>query len=357
MDKPAARGTDTGAQDKREPMIEALMRLLGRDWLLADGATGTNLFAMGLTAGDAPEFWNETHPERIRALHQSFVDAGADIILTNTFGANARRLALHGAERRVRDLNRLAAAIARDVADGAGRPILVAGSVGPTGDLLAPLGPLTEAAAEAVFAEQIAGLREGGADLAWIETMSSVEEMRAAAAAAARQDMPCTVTASFDTAGNTMMGVTPQAMARAAAQFAPPPHAIGCNCGVGASDLVCSVLAMTEAQPDAQSDAQPDAIVVAKANCGIPTVGAEGTVYSGTPDLMADYARLACDAGARIIGGCCGTTPAHLAAMHAALAAHRRGARPSTEQVIARLGALVSPPATAATRRANRRRA
>ena len=329
--------------------MQELFARVGRDWLLADGATGTNLFDMGLTSGDAPEFWNETHPERIAALHKSFVDAGADIILTNTFGANARRLALHGMQARTRELNRIAAGIAREVADRAGRPVVVAGSVGPTGDLLAPLGPLTEADVVEIFVEQIEGLREGGAEIAWIETMSALEEMRAAATAAARVGMPCVVTASFDTAGNTMMGLTPGAVGVAVSGFSAHPWALGCNCGVGASDLVCSVLAMTEAAPDA--------VVIAKANCGVPTVGAEGTVYSGTPQTMADYAVLARDAGARIIGGCCGTTPAHLAAMRRALDTHTPGARPDFDVVIAALGPLASPPARAgAVRRVNARR-
>lgn len=331
-------------------VIEAQMRRLGRDWLLADGATGTNLFDMGLTSGDAPELWNEAHPERIRALHHGFVDAGADVILTNSFGASGRRLMLHGLEARARELNRIAASLAREVADAAGRPVLVGGSVGPTGDLLAPLGVLTEAEATDIFAEQIAGLKEGGADVVWIETMSAVQEMRAAATAASRAGMEYVVTASFDTAGSTMMGTTPPAMLSAAEAFVPRPHAIGCNCGVGAADLVCSVLAMT--------DTDPDALIVAKANCGIPIVGADGTVYSGTVETMAAYARLARDAGARIIGGCCGTSFSHLAAMRAALDAHVPGPRPTTHDVVAALGPLVSPPPNANLRpRAGRRRA
>src|SRR6187455_2254718 len=126
--------------------------------LLADGATGTNLFAMGLTSGDAPEMWNLEHPDRVQALHQGFVDAGSDIILTNTFGGNARRLMLHGMQDRTREINRIAAQIARAVADEAGRPVVVAGSVGPTGDLFEPLGMLTEELAVDVFTEQMAGL-------------------------------------------------------------------------------------------------------------------------------------------------------------------------------------------------------
>ena len=174
--------------------------------------------------------------------------------------------------------------------------------------------------------------------------------MRAAATAASRVGMEYVVTASFDTAGNTMMGTTPGNMLAATQGFAPPPHAIGCNCGVGASDLVCSVLAMTAADPGA--------LIVAKANCGIPTVGAAGTAYSGTPETMAAYARLARDAGARIVGGCCGTSFAHLSAMRAALDGYATGGRPTREAVIAALGPLVSPPADASLRpRAGRNRA
>jgi 5-methyltetrahydrofolate--homocysteine methyltransferase len=329
-------------------IIETLLR--ERGWLLADGATGTNLFDRGLEAGEAPELWNTGRPDEIRRLHQGFVDAGADIILTNSFGGTSRRLRLHDAQRRVHELNKVAAELARDVAERAGRRVVVAGSVGPTGDLFAPLGELTEAVAVEVFAEQIEGLRDGGAEVAWIETMSAVEEMRAAATAAARCGMPYTVTASFDTAGSTMMGVAPAAMARAALGFTPPPHGVGCNCGVGASDLVCSVLAITAAEPAA--------LVIAKANCGVPRVKGDSVVYSGTPELMAEYARLARDAGAGIIGGCCGTSPAHLAAMRAALDRHTPRARPHLDEVVAALGPLASPPSTAiSTRRANRRRA
>jgi len=326
-------------------MIEELLR--DRQWLLADGATGTNLFEMGLAGGEAPDLWNADHPDRIRRLHQNFVEAGADIILTNSFGGNRRRLAMHGLQERTHELNVLAARNARTVADAADRRVIVAGSVGPTGELMEPFGPLNEDAAVDTFAEQIEGLREGGADLVWIETMSGLEEMRAAATAAARVGMPCTVTASFDTAGCTMMGVRPAAMVRAVGAFDPPPHGIGCNCGVGASDLLCSVLAMTEAAPDA--------VVIAKANCGVPRTTDNGVTYSGTPALMAEYARLAVDAGARIIGGCCGTTPAHLLAMRRALDGHVRRERPDLARIEQEIGPLVSPPVkSGGARRGNR---
>ncbi|WP_417773880.1 betaine--homocysteine S-methyltransferase [Stappia sp.] len=305
--------------------------------LLADGATGTNLFDMGLTSGDPPEEWNVTEPDKIRTLHRKFVEAGADIILTNTFGANRHRLKLHKLEGRVHELNAAAAGLARDIADSAGRPVIVGGSIGPTGELFVPLGALTHEDAVAAFTEQAQGLKDGGADVLWIETMSAAEEMRAAAEAAASVGMPFVVTASFDTAGRTMMGLGPAALGALTGDFACTPVAYGSNCGVGASDLLAAILEITAAYPQA--------VVVAKANCGIPVIRGDEVVYTGTPELMGDYARLAVDAGARIIGGCCGTSYTHLAAMRAALDVHEKGARPSVAEIVARLGPLVSPPA------------
>ncbi len=331
--------------------LEELLSQRGR--LLADGATGTNLFEMGLLSGDAPELWNASEPEKIRALHRSFVDAGADIILTNTFGCNRRRLMLHKAEDRTRELNRLAAEIARSVADAAGRPVIVAGSVGPTGDLLIPLGPLSEDEAMEVFVEQIEGLKAGGVDVIWIETMSAIEEMRAAARAAIKVGMPYAVTATFDTAGRTMMGATPEAVATFLKELKPGPVAIGANCGVGASDLIYSVMQITAAVPDA--------VVIAKGNCGIPRFVGEKVEYTGTPAVMAEYTRLALDAGARIVGGCCGTSPGHLFAMRQALDSHQLRERPDVARIIECIGPLAAPPADAgaepARRRTGRRRA
>ncbi len=310
--------------------IEAL--IAERGVLLADGATGTNLFEMGLDSGEAPELWNEIAPEKIAALHQGFVDAGADIILTNSFGGTRHRLKLHNAEGRVFELNRLAAEIARSVADKAPRKVLVAGSVGPTGELLAPLGSLTFDEALDAFAEQIAGLKEGGVDLVWIETMSASDEIRAAAEAAAGAGLPYTFTASFDTAGRSMMGLAPKEIHDVARGLSVPPVAVGANCGVGAPDILASLLDMTEADPGAA--------VIVKGNCGIPEFHGSEIRYSGTPDLMADYTRLAVDAGARIVGGCCGTSFDHLRAMRRALDGHMRGQRPTIDEVVARIGPL-----------------
>ncbi len=315
--------------------------------LLADGATGTNLFAMGLASGETPELWNAIHPDRIRALHQAFVDAGSDIILTNSFGGNRSRLALHGHEARAREFNLLAAQNARAVVDKAGRPVVVAGSVGPTGDIFAPLGPLSENEAIDVFVEQIEGLREGGADVVWIETMSAADEVRAAARAAAQVGMPYTVTASFDTAGRTMMGVAPAALGALVADFDPKPLAYGANCGVGASDLLVAILAM--------SAADPGAVLIAKANAGLPHWHGAEIHYTGTPGLMEAYAGLAVDCGARIIGGCCGNKPAHVAAIRRGLDAYEPGARPTVETIVAALGPLVAPPAVGTGGRSRRR--
>lgn len=307
--------------------------------LLADGATGTNLFAMGLEAGEAPELLNDGAPEKIAALHQNFVDAGADIILTNSFGGTRHRLKLHHAQDRVFELNKRAAEIARAVADKAGRKVIVAGSVGPTGELLVPLGAMTYDDAVDAFADQIAGLKAGGAEVAWIETMSAPEEIRAAAEAAIRIGLPYTYTGSFDTAGRTMMGLLPKDIHAVAEGLAENPLAVGANCGVGASDILASLLDMTEAKPDAT--------VIVKGNCGIPEFRGTEIHYSGTPELMADYVRLAIDGGAKIIGGCCGTSFAHLAAMRQALDTHEKADRPTVEAIVRRIGPLRNKQASA----------
>ncbi|MGZ4676269.1 MAG: betaine--homocysteine S-methyltransferase [Acidimicrobiia bacterium] len=309
--------------------------------LLADGATGTNYFAMGLGSGDAPELWNVDHPDRVQALHQQFVDAGADIILTNTFGCNRHRLALHDAEERVGELARRAAVLAREVADAADRPVVVAGSVGPTGSLFAPLGELTTADAEDTFREEIEALVSGGVDVAWIETMSAPEEVRAAATAAIDVGVPYVATCSFDTAGRTMMGLLPGDLTRVFAELPVAPVATGANCGVGASDILVSLLAMTERDSETA--------FVSKGNCGIPEFRGAEIHYSGTPELMARYVGLAVAAGARIVGGCCGTSPEHLAAMRVALDAALEdraldgpGPRPTLETVVDMIGPLAN---------------
>jgi 5-methyltetrahydrofolate--homocysteine methyltransferase len=312
-------------------MTDALSHLLGtRDWLLADGATGTNLFNMGLAAGDAPEFWNVDHPDRIQALYEGAVNAGSDIFLTNTFGGNAARLKLHDGQTRVFELNKAGAEIGRSVADRAQRPVVVAGSIGPTGEIMEPMGSLSFDAAVEIFHEQAEGLKAGGADVLWSETISAADEYRAAARAAELSDMPWCGTMSFDTAGRTMMGHTSAELVKLVNKLPNPPVAFGANCGVGASDLLRTVLGFVEAGPSVP--------VIAKGNAGIPKY-VEGHIhYDGTPDLMADYAVMARDSGARIIGGCCGTTPKHLERMRTALENRPRGDKPTLTEIAAALG-------------------
>jgi len=316
-------------------MADLLSELLtSRDWLLADGATGTQLFAMGLQSGDAPELWNANEPDKIRKLYSGPVDAGSDIFLTNSFGGNASRLKLHGAEGRVRELNRFAAEIGREVADASGRKIVVAGSVGPTGEIFAPVGEMTHELAVEMFHEQAEGLKEGGADVLWLETISAPEEYIAAAEAFGRAGMPWCGTMSFDTAGRTMMGVTSSAMVEMVESLPTPPIAFGANCGTGSSDLLRTVLGFA-----AQGTKRP---IIAKGNAGIPKYVDGHICYDGTPDLMAKYAIMARDAGASIIGGCCGTQPEHLVHMRAALENSERGERPTLEMITDTLGAFSS---------------
>ena len=316
-------------------MTNALSRLLEtRDWLLTDGATGTNLFNMGLMSGDAPEMWNIDHPDRIRALYQGSVSAGSDLFLTNTFGGNASRLKLHGFDTQVHQINRIAAEIGRDVADKAGRRVVVAGSVGPTGEIMSPMGTLTHARAVEMFHEQAEGLKAGGADVLWVETISAAEEFRAAAEAFALADMPWCGTMSFDTAGRTMMGLTSAEMVKMVGKIPNKPIAFGANCGVGASDLLRTILGFAAAGPELP--------VISKGNAGIPKYHDGHIHYDGTPELMANYAVLARDAGATIIGGCCGTMPAHLEKMREALETRPRGGRPTLEQITDQIGGFSS---------------
>lgn len=315
--------------------MNKLQRLLEtRQWLLADGATGTNYFQMGLGPGDAPELWNVDHPERVLDLHRRFVRAGSDIILTNTFGGTAYRLKLHKAESRVYELNRAAAALARQAADEADHEVIVAGSMGPTGEILEPVGALSHAGAVGAFKEQARGLRDGGVDVLWLETMSSIEELKAAVEAARLIGLDYVSTLSFDTNGSTMMGVSPGGLAQTCLDLDPSPLAFGTNCGVGAAEVVATILTMNSALGARSAN------LVAKANCGIPEYHDGQIVYNGTPELMARYAVLARDAGARIIGGCCGTTPEHIAAMRIALDSARHAGTPAIETVVGDLGPI-----------------
>ncbi len=288
--------------------------LAEKGYILTDGATGTNMFSDGLEPGAAPELWNVEQPDKVRALHHSFIEVGSDLVLTNSFGGTAFRLQLHKAENRVAELNKAAAMLAREAADKAGRPVIVAGSIGPTGELMEPLGSLTPAAAEAAFTEQVLALAAGGADMIWIETMSSLEEAEAAIRAAKKTGLPVSATLTFDTNGRSMMGVQPADFARFAEQMGLA--AFGANCGIGPAELMDSVQKFGAVAVGLH--------IVAKGNCGIPQFVDGAIHYHGSPELMARYAVHARNAGARFIGGCCGTSAEHVAAMAAALSSNPR---------------------------------
>ncbi|MFT6098287.1 MAG: 5-methyltetrahydrofolate--homocysteine methyltransferase [Arenicella sp.] len=318
-------------------MTNKLSKLLEqKSVLLLDGATGTNLFAMGLQSGDSPEFWNVDHPDKIAKHYQSFIEAGSDVVLTNTFGGTSYRLKLHNGEDRVAELNIAAARILSEEVEKSGREIVIAGSMGPTGEILEPAGSVSIEQAQSAFSEQALALKEGGVDVLWIETISSIEESHAAIRGASVAGLPIVLTLSIDTNGRTMMGVTAAELVSLQKELAVPLIAFGTNCGVGAAEVVAAIMNMSRAAEE--HGIQP--ILVAKGNCGIPEWVDGEISYSGTPELMAIYAKLAMDSGARIIGGCCGTTPVHVASMRAAIDEHTKGPTPAIEEVIKILGSV-----------------
>lgn len=274
--------------------------------LLVDGAMGTELFARGLTAGDPPEEWNVDIPDRVVDVHLGYIKAGSDIILTNSFGGTAFRLKLHKLDDRVFELNKAAAEVARQAADSSDRTVLVAGSMGPSGELLEPLGAMTPETAADAFADQAEGLTAGGADLLWIETMSSLEEVEAAVAGARRtSDLPIAATLSFDTVGRTMMGVTGTQVAERLTDLGLA--AIGGNCG--------NNVAQTESAIAQVKAGAGDTPVIVMANAGIPEFKGDELSYNGSPEVMAAHTKRMMDLGIEVIGGCCGTSTEHLELM------------------------------------------
>lgn len=315
-------------------MSELLLELLeSREYLLADGATGTNLMGMGLPPGQAPDLWNLDQPEKVARLHDSFLAVGADIILTNTFGANRCRLDLDKAGDRTVEINEAGASIACAAKEAAGRPVVVAGSMGPTGEIMVPHGPLTADRADEVFTEQAEALVRGGVDVLWIETVYAFEELRSAVGAAARTGLPVVSTMTFDTAGRTMMGDSPADAAAFIQTLPTPVVAYGANCGVGPATLVDAIRGL-------RRGGREEDVIVAKGNCGVPELVDGEVVFRGDEEIMAVYARLARDAGARIIGGCCGTSPEHLAAIGRSLEGYTPGQSPDTETIEAALGTI-----------------
>jgi 5-methyltetrahydrofolate--homocysteine methyltransferase len=279
--------------------------------IIADGAMGTMLFQLGLNHGDAPELWNVAQPEKVRSVHRAYIEAGAQIVLTNSLGGGRLRLGRHDLSDRAAELNKAAAQLARAEADAADRPVVVAGSIGPIGEILAPWGTLAFEDAMPVFAEQAGALVEGGVDVLWIETMSDLEEVRAAVEGCrqAAPRTPVVTTMTFDTGGRTMMGVSPEQALETLKGF--DVLALGGNCGKGPTEIEAVIAKMHAADPEA--------ILVAKANAGAPRMEKGTTVYDATPEIMADHALKVRKLGARIIGACCGSTPDHIRAIARAL--------------------------------------
>jgi 5-methyltetrahydrofolate--homocysteine methyltransferase len=292
--------------------VNAVAELLEREpFVLFDGAMGTMLQGVGLDDGGAPELWNVERPADVVAVNEGYLRAGARVITTNTFGGTRPRLAMHGLGDRVEELSRAGAQIARTVADAYGA--LVAGGLGPTGELLEPLGTLTSADVQELFAEQVRGLVDGGVDLILIETMSDLAEVQAAirAAQAVAPDLPVAATLSFDTKLRTMMGVTPAAAVRALGALGVA--AVGANCGRGPAEMEIIVGQMAEVRPDGL-------LLMAQSNAGLPVLVGDHFEYDKHPAEMAAHARRLRAAGVDIIGACCGSTPEHLGAMREALA-------------------------------------
>ena len=275
--------------------------------ILGDGAMGTMLQDAGLTDGGAPELWNVEHPDRIEAILEAYAAAGSNLITTCTFGGTRPRLEMHDLGDRVFELNKAGAEVARAVADRyPGSYVL--GDVGPSGELMEPMGTLTPEAAQELFAEQIRGLVAGGADAILIETMSDLGEVEAAvrAAQAEAPGLPILATMSFDTNLHTMMGVKPgQAVTAIAAMGVP---IIGANCGRGVDEMRVIAADMVAARPEG-------VFLMTQSNAGLPKLVGDEFLYDGAPEVMAEWATEMRDIGIDVIGACCGSTPEHIAAM------------------------------------------
>ena len=276
--------------------------------IVADGATGTNYQARGLEIGTAPEEWLFEAPDRVVDVHRAFVDAGSDLILTNTFGATPIRLQHTPLAGRVHDVNIRAVDLAREAA---GDRALVAGSLGPTGHLFEPLGPLTRAECVDNYEAQAAALADGGADLLVLETFFALDEALAAVEGVRRaSDLPLVVSFSFDQGTRTMMGLSPTEAAEAVLPLGPA--AIGANCGKSLAEADVVVAELLAAAGDVP--------VWAKPNAGVPKIVADQIVYEAGPEDLAAHARAYVNQGARVVGGCCGSTPEHVAAIAQSLA-------------------------------------
>lgn len=291
--------------------MSSIYELLEKSALASDGAMGTMLQEAGLTDGGSPELWNVERPEEIEKILEAYASAGASFITTNTFGGTRGRLGMHGLESRVEELNKAGAAIARKVADR--HPgVFVMGDIGPSGDLMEPMGTLTLESGKELFAEQIRGLVAGGVDAILIETMSDLGEVEAAVNAAheVAPGLPVIVTLSFDTNLRTMMGVKPAAAVTQLAAMGV--RIIGANCGRGVDEMLLIAKELVGARPEG-------VFIITQSNAGLPKLQGDVFIYDGSPEDMADYARQMVELGINIIGSCCGSTPAHTRAIASTL--------------------------------------
>lgn len=291
--------------------MSAIYEALEKGILISDGAMGTMLQDRGLTDGGAPELWNVENPSAIEDVLEQYAAAGANLITTNTFGGTRGRLQMHGLEDRLFELNKAGAEIARKVADR--HPgCFVMGDVGPSGELMEPMGTMTVDEAKELFADQIKALVAGGVDAILIETMSDLQEVEAAVKAAKEvaPELPVIVTFSFDTNLRTMMGVKPAVAVKTLA--AEGVRIIGANCGRGVDEMRVIAKELTEARPDG-------VFIITQSNAGLPKLVGGDFVYDGTPEEMAKYATDMKALGVNVIGSCCGSSPAHTAAMKASI--------------------------------------
>ena len=283
--------------------------------LLLDGAMGTMLYEAGVSLDDCFDALNVTKPELVASVHRQYIAAGADIIETNTFGANRYRLEPFGLGDNVREINRRAVKIAREEREISGRPVLIAGSVGPTARTLSPFGTADPVAVEDVYREQVEALLEGGVDLLSLETIGSLDEMMAAIAAArAVSDLPILALLTFAEDGRTISGNTPEAVIDGLRGSGVT--AVGANCSVGPQRILPVLAAMRER---AIAIGWTDLSLACMPNAGWPAHVAGRVIYRSSPEYFAEFTRQAAEAGVRLIGGCCGTTPDHTRAMRSAL--------------------------------------
>jgi len=291
-------------------MPHAFSRRLEEGPLLCDGATGTLLYARGVSLDACFDVLNVNDPRLVASVHADYLAAGADCLETNTFGANRFKLATHGLQGEVRDINRRGARLARDARETMGRDVFVLGAMGPLGKYLAPLGTVRPEEAREAFCEQAEGLLEGGVDGFVAETFSDLTEIALAIEAIrSLTDLPIVAQIAFTDEGVTFMGRTPAEVARALRPLGV--QAIGANCSVGSSTLYEVLERMV---PEAEGLA-----LAIQPNAGLPSRAGERVIYFSSPAYMAEYAERMVQAGARLVGGCCGTTPQHIAAMREVL--------------------------------------